>query len=210
MKYIAKQSPPENFIRYKNRPYANFEDLSKNQIEVKRNLKETLLLEQGHICCYCGQEISIDSSIIEHLKSRSNYPKLQLDYDNLVCSCMGGKDRRAKNPQYPLYCDAHKGNEDIYIYPIECLCESKFEFDEDGNIYGSDDNSRITIDILNLNNEKLRNKRKNAIDAYRYYEDSEINWSDELEYVANRVDDSKYLPFCFVLHSYIRRYRLLA
>ncbi|ABR47076.1 hypothetical protein Amet_0851 [Alkaliphilus metalliredigens QYMF] len=209
MKYIHKQSQPEAFLRYKRQRGASFKELSNNKNrEIKNCLRESLLVEQGYICCYCGQEISSDNSVIEHLKNKDYHPNLQLEYNNLVCSCKGGQDRRARNPRYPLYCDANKGNLDISIYPIDCICESKFEFDEDGNIYGLDEAARETIKVLNLNNDKLKNQRKHAIDPYRYNDDGNTDWIDELNMIAERGFDKKFLPFCFVIHSYIKNYRL--
>lgn len=208
MKYIKKQSPPFSFERYTHKKGASFQDLSESYIEVKECLREALMVEQGYICCYCGQEISPDNSVIEHLKSRDLYPKHQLEYGNLVCSCNGGQDRKKRNSQYPLYCDANKGNLEIYISPVEYICESKFEFDDEGNIFGVDEASRDTIKVLNLNNKKLRNLRKSAIDAYRYYEDNDIDWINELNMIMQRGCGYKFLPFCFVIHSYIKTYRL--
>ena len=209
MKYIEKQSPPDVYKQYACRRGSSFKDLSNpNNREIKSCLRNSLLMEQGYICCYCGQEINEDNSVIEHLKNKDYHPNLQLDYSNLACSCKGGQDKRAKNPQYPLYCDANKGNLDIFIYPVDSVCESKFEFDDEGNIFGLDESSKKTIQVLNLNNEKLKNQRKNAIDAYRYLGENDIDWERELHMIAERSGDHKFLPFCFVLHSYIKYYRL--
>lgn len=209
MKYIKKQSPPDAFIRYKCRPGSSFQDLSNsNNRKIKQCLRDSLLVEQGFICCYCGQEISTNNSVIEHLKNKDYHPTFQLEYDNLVCSCKGGQDRKVRNPHYPLHCDAYKRNHDIYVYPVDYICESKFEFDDEGNIFGLDEESRETIKVLNLNNEKLRNQRKAAIDAYRYYGDDDIDWLNELNAITERNYDNKFLPFCFVIHSYIKNYRL--
>lgn len=208
MKYIQKQSPPSAFMNYSRRQGASFKDLSDFNMEIKQCLRESLLVEQGYICCYCGQEISTNNSVIEHLKNKHCHPNLQLDYDNLVCSCKGGQDGRTRNPQVPLYCDASKRNLDIYVFPVDNTCENKFEFDEDGNIYGLDEPSRETIKVLNLNNGKLKNQRKNAIDAYRYCGENDYDWQIELIKLSERGPDNNFTPFCFVLHSYIKNYRL--
>ena len=68
----------------------------------KKKIKESLLKEQGIICCYCGSRIIAhsNSSHIEHLVPKSkkdnadNYIKINkekvYDYDNLFASCYGG------------------------------------------------------------------------------------------------------------------------
>ncbi len=209
MQYIMKQTPPRSFIRYCKNRTASYQDLSRpSNVEIKMELRGALLNEQGHICCYCGREIDNVNSVIEHVKDKDSHPNQQLDYYNLACSCKGGQDRRSANPQYPLFCDAHKENFDILITPFEVCCISKFEFDEDGNIFGLDDAARETIKILNLNNDKLRNQRKYAIDEYRYLEPEDIDWDVELEMLSNRNQHGKFLPFCFVLRNYIETYKI--
>ena len=209
MQYIIKQTPPSGFRKYCRKKTASYQDLSKlSNAEVKMDLKGALLNEQGYICCYCGKEIDEENSVIEHVKDKDNYPNQQLDYHNLACSCKGGQDRRSKNPQYPLFCDANKGNFDILITPFEEFCISKFEFDEYGNIFGLDDAARETIKILNLNNEKLKNQRKYAIDEYRYIEPEDIDWDVEQEMLSSINQYGKFLPFCFVLRNYIQTYKI--
>jgi len=207
MKFIQKKPQPEPFKRYKRKKGSSFKELS-NNFKVKTYIRKSLLEEQGYICCYCGQEIKLDSSVVEHIKSRDIYPNLQLEYNNMVCSCNGGKDKRANNPQCPLYCDANKKSREIYVNPLEEECERKFEFDEDGNIYGLDIGADTTIEVLNLNNPKLKNLRKSAIAYYTCQNDDDIDWAEELEKIKKRDTNGKFLPFCFVIRNYIEIFRL--
>lgn len=58
----------------------------------KNELKETLINEQGAICCYCGKRIENDHrSVLEHLNPKSIYKDSTYDYTNLLASCDGGK-----------------------------------------------------------------------------------------------------------------------
>lgn len=68
----------------------------------KKNLKQSLLREQGFVCCYCGQRIfNNEKTPIEHLKPKSlrdsygNYQNLDdiYNYQNLMASCAGSAKR---------------------------------------------------------------------------------------------------------------------
>lgn len=58
----------------------------------KKELKQSLLREQGFVCCYCGRRIFNDHNTqIEHLEPKhlfKNRNKIY-DYDNLMASCYG-------------------------------------------------------------------------------------------------------------------------
>jgi 5-methylcytosine-specific restriction endonuclease McrA len=53
-------------------------------------LQKQLLLDQGYVCCYCGERLSIGASAIEHLNPKSN-KQVIFPFDNLFSSCTGGK-----------------------------------------------------------------------------------------------------------------------
>ncbi|MBM7834928.1 retron system putative HNH endonuclease [Clostridium sardiniense] len=161
----------------------------KNDYEARNKLKDVLLIEQGHICCYCGQAIKLEKCVLEHIKPKEHYPELALDYTNLVCSCCGGQTNRQKNKNYPVYCDAKKGKEEIDILPTDKDCENRFMFDDQGNIFAAregDTEAENTIDILGLNTPTLVNKRRAAIDAYRYLDSRNLDWEQEIEKLIKR------------------------
>lgn len=210
MKYIQKSEPPEEFIRYCKNKNASYKDLFNNHNEdVKKNLKESLLEDQGYICCYCGCRIGLKQSIIEHIKSRDYNPNLQLEYGNMVCSCLGGQDKRKNNINYPLHCDAKKGNCEIDISPLVEECEQRFLYDDEGNIYPTDENDEEaieTIKILGLDESKVMHQRKAAIDCYKW---GDYDWQSELEQVKEKDEEGCYVPYNFVILSYITNYKLI-
>ena len=59
----------------------------------KDQLRQHLLKEQGHICCYCGIELSggKGKTVIEHLSPKSVFKNSTYTYTNLLLSCLGGK-----------------------------------------------------------------------------------------------------------------------
>ncbi len=209
MKYIQKQSSPVDFERYKRKRNASYKDLSEpKNSEVKKVLRKSLLEEQGYICCYCGKRIEIEGSTIEHLKCRINYPQLQLDYQNLMCSCDGGRSKRSKNLPYPAHCDASKGGQELLISPFDLECESLFKFDEEGHIYGMDERAEKAIDVLNLDNPELDHCRKSAIRSLQYIDCgcSDYDWGKEIERINEISEDKHYVAFVYVIKSYIENY----
>lgn len=207
MKYIQKNAPPKSLEEYKITEGATFKDLDKNHTSIKREVKNSLIEEQGGICCYCGTRIDRTDSMIEHFKPKAKgyFPELQLEYSNLLASCLGGQINRQTNRRFPLCCDANKKNRVIEVSPTDPDCESYFKYDDDGNIYGITPEARYAIQILNLNNEVQKNRRKAAIAAYINLPE-ETDWQEEIRFLAARDRNGLYQPYCFVAIYYIKNF----
>jgi uncharacterized protein (TIGR02646 family) len=168
MKYIIKQSEPEQFSQWKAQAnddwQPTYDDL---RGEVKEIVKKSLMEEQGYICCYCEQRLAFDDSHIEHFQPQHD-PKVDaLDYSNILCSC---QDRIKKGA--PRHCGNLKNkwfDEELLVSPLESGCESRFRFNGDGTIYAADaqDIAAITtIEKLGLSLPFLNNKRNKAIEPF--------------------------------------------
>lgn len=200
MKHIKKGIAPAEFTKYIKKKGASYKDLSERNHKVKDELRESLFREQGYICCYCGSKLE-DRTTIEHLMPKSNYPKLELDYNNLVLSCNGGRNKSSKTKEYPLFCDASKNNNEIYVLPTNENCESRFYISEDCEIYGLDEDAEKTIKILNLNNAVLKNKRKYAIESIKWYpEDKKREIIDDIYTTRNGKLDE----YCFYIKLFLK------
>lgn len=215
MKYIQKREPPQSLEEYKRTDGASFADLDKNHTHIKRELKAHLIAEQGGLCCYCGDRITFDSAMIEHFlpKAEGLFPELQLEYSNLLSSCMGGQIERSKHEKYqnktfPLSCDARKKNRVIKISPTDPECEKYFEFDDQGNIYGTDSDARYAIAVLGLDNKVQVARRKAAIDAYTDLPE-ETDWQQEIEFLSTPNKDGLYEPYCFAVIYWILHFKLV-
>jgi uncharacterized protein (TIGR02646 family) len=117
MRYITKATEPDEFIKWKEQEHENLErwykDKDKKVEEIwaylkstnppinrrikgaiyysKAELRNTLIDEQGGICCYCGQKIEKDSTTkLEHLEAKSLDKRTTFQYDNIYASCEGG------------------------------------------------------------------------------------------------------------------------
>lgn len=224
MKYIAKEEAPKEYQEYCKRNKASYDDLREgNNREVYDKLRVSLLKEQGYICCYCGCRITLDNVTVEHLKPRDKYKKQELDYSNLLASCDGGQNKRSKSKevnlsrserdkQYLLYCNCQKGNMEIPVTPLIDNCDERFKYDEKGNIFckDGDTDAENTMNILNLNNSTLKNQRQAAIKTIIWCKDEiQKNKEEEISRISSKQNDDGvfgYLPFCFVMTSYLESF----
>lgn len=170
MKRIYKNDEPQEILQWKskfknkNGRVPRYSDLNEvENLPHKILLKNSLLSEQGHICCYCCKLIRTDNSHIEHIrpKERDEYRAISLEYENLLASCQGYHDREEN-------CGHSKDNafnEELFVSPLEENCESLFEFSDRGKIKAADGNERAayTIEILNLDTEQLNAARTEAM-----------------------------------------------
>lgn len=207
MKYIQKSAPPESLEEYKKTEGASFDDLSDNHTNIKRELKNSLIAEQGGICCYCGTRIDRTDSMIEHFKPKAKncFPELQLEYSNLLASCLGGAVERRTNKKFPIFCDANKRDRVINVSPTDPDCESYFEYDSAGHIHGTTPEAQHAIRILNLDNDVLNNRRKAAIGAYIKLP-KDTNWQEEIRFLSTRDQNGLYQPYCFAVIYYIKNF----
>lgn len=131
MKYISKQQEPQEIRDWKNLANDNWQpSWSVFQNPQKQRLKESLVEEQGHICCYCQQRIYVNSKTeIEHIITREecdnrNNEALKLEYTNLIASCEGNKPpSRHPDINKSRHCNGFRGNKSLPINPLTQNCE---------------------------------------------------------------------------------------
>ena len=165
MKQIVKlNTEPQALINYRvdsnglNYTWTSFQNPYKNDYKIY------LLKEQGHICAYCMQRISIAEMKIEHLNPRHNCVTEieKLSDHNMVAVCKGISDAEH-------HCDTKRGeinplkNQLLLIYPTQTnpTCEDLTHF-VSGDLKAKDGNATIEDDIntkLNLNCNALKTAR---------------------------------------------------
>ena len=162
MKYIIKGDEPDSFTEWKNASnedwQASYNDLSGQE---KRDVKNALILEQGSICCYCEQKLIYNDSHIEHLNPQCQSSEGQLDFANMLCSCQ----QQLKKGE-PLHCGNSKGDNYITVTPLQDNCANQFTYTEDGYIGYINNETKETIEILQLDIDKLNNMRAEAIEPF--------------------------------------------
>ena len=186
MKYIKKGHPPSELIKIhkdKTKTYDN--DVCDNKkinpkITVKSDTLKSLMKEQGYICCYCMQKISIDNltsasplyPTIEHYIAQTTQESkdnnLDTDYKNMLATCHGNDKKDPDNK----HCDSSRGSQPFkYLNPLYISCERVLGYAPDGSIFCLDDSHKTEIEydigILNLNFQKLKDSRKSIIDGLK-------------------------------------------
>jgi uncharacterized protein (TIGR02646 family) len=210
MKQIKKDKEPASLLEHRKNSHANYDNYSK-----KDDLRDSLVQEQGYICCYCMQRISpnAEKMKIEHRQAQKKYPKLQLDYQNILASCKGN-DGGAKH--LPRHCDTSKGEKEITINPADKSknCETLIKYKSNGRIYSDDPIiDRELNDILNLNTYKLVHYRKEIIDQVKQelinIKGKKEKWSySDIKTNIQKYEskkNGKYSPFCQIVIYFLKK-----
>lgn len=130
MIYIQKKSEPDLLLKYRYEKNAAFDDMDS---DVKNQLRESLLKEQGHLCAYCMKRIGDPKEVkIEHFEPRT--PENELQYHNLLAVCRGGEGGPAK----ARCCDTKKENRPIFINPLSKSDMNRIYYNNSGEIHFSD------------------------------------------------------------------------
>lgn len=181
----------KNIVKYQNTPnfdgwmalsnenwkptYADLRDPEKKEV------KKSLMKEQGYICCYCERQLTDDDSHIEHFNPQSNNAVNPLDYTNMLCSCQNMLDKGV-----PKHCGHSKADwfdKDYLVSPLDSNCEGRFAYTADGKIQPaneSDNAAIMTIEKLKLDIGILNDFRKKAIEPFL---DEDLGDSDFLKFV---------------------------
>jgi uncharacterized protein (TIGR02646 family) len=217
MKRIIKSNCPKELTQWFNAQPSN--DSGKLNCrytnlpsDIRTTVKQHLLTEQGHICCYTGIRISEGRSHIEHLKPQSRYSdnNEDVDYTNLIAAHPG---TTAPQCPYGAHPKADWYDEAQFVSPLSANCETAFQFNLNGEIIAHSAHqpaAQATIDRLNLTHSSLTEMRQQAIQTLLF--ESELSLTQAktlLEKIYDRNTKGQFRPFCFVLkqacEEYIRR-----
>jgi len=208
MKHIRKGKEPHSLLVHRKSYHAAYNNLPTN---AKKEIRNTLLREQGYICCYCMERIREENTKIEHWKPQKRYPDLQLDYHNLLASCRGGEGRREDKQ----HCDTHKGEQEITINPSDKTknCERFIKYRGSGKTDSEEPVIREELNrILNLNTQTLVKNRK-AIKDQVIKELNRISGRNSvwlIQYVKKMIQkyesrhNGKYIPYCQVVVYFLK------
>jgi uncharacterized protein (TIGR02646 family) len=210
MRFILKNPEPSSFSTWKKQANADwqpsFNELRKPE---RPEVIRSLLIEQGYICCYCGQRIGHRSSHIEHLKPQADFPEDRLSYDNFLASCPG-YDLEAiqdlkTNPKQE-FCGHQRSNwydANLFVTPLAPDCATYFRYIASGEILPSPDPDReaaakTTIKRLGLNHSKLNRCRRAALEGI--FDDLESLTNADLEILIKAYNqpnfDGQLIPYC--------------
>ena len=191
MKRIGKGAEPRQFSIWKKQDrMSHLPRWNRVSAAIRKSIHESLMREQGFICCYCESRIAMDDSHIEHFRPKTKFPDRQLDYENLHCSCQRDLSRGE-----PRHCGHRKGSwfdEKLLLSPLEADCEDRFRFTANGDVFprsANDAAAKTSIKKLGLDLPKFRALRAAAIDALHTAS------SKEIERLLERRMDEPLLEF---------------
>lgn len=210
MKYIQKQEEPSSLKEWKKQANENwkpsYETLGKT---LKDSIKKALMKEQGYLCCYCEQRVTIDdnSSHIEHFRPQNDPTVDPLDFFNMLCSCQNQLQKGE-----PRHCGKLKDkwfDENNLISPLDPNCETRFKFTSDGYIQPrkeEDNAALITIEKLGLDIPKLRALRRQVIEPFLDETLSTEEIQLFLKGYLSPTKDGKFGEFWTTIHYLFRTY----
>lgn len=193
---------------------------------LKREVRESLIKEQGGLCAYCmckipreGLAIGIAPITIEHLVPRDPEDGKDigqgLDYNNLLAVCEGNRGLKGTRTSSDLTCDAAKGNKEFRkINPCKPETLESITYTLDGKIDAEDEDVRYDlIEILNLNcpTSPLVDERKAVLDEIideisqmEFQEEDQINTycEDRLQIFENEVEEKT--PYVGIIIWYLK------
>ena len=183
MKHIVKDQNTPDFDEWKASANEDWQPTYKNLVDPeKKEVKDSLMKEQGYICCYCERRLTDDDTHIEHFNPQSNNAVNPLDYANILCSCQNRLEQGE-----PRHCGHLKGDwfdNRLLVSPLDPDCEGHFAYTADGKIQParkSDDAARMTIEKLGLNINRLIALRKKAIEPFL---DEDLSEQERSQFVS--------------------------
>lgn len=158
---IRKKAPPNALSQYNRDPNASFDNMPS---AIKDELRQSLLAEQGRICCYCMSRVSFQGSRIEHWLCQEDHSDQELKYNNMMLACHGNEGQ----PPEKQHCDVKKRNLPLKFNPSNQNHQRqlKIRYLRDGSIESGDTDFNAELEnVLNLNLAVLKENRKNIYEA---------------------------------------------
>ena len=199
---INKRNEPAAWTQYRCTPGVLY--------QASEELRQALLNEQGFICAYCMRKIQVvdfghrESTRIDHIQSRANYPHLELDYGNLVICCPGFIDGYE-------HCDKSKGAQSITFPLFNINLQNSISYSsKDGSIKSSNRTWDSEInEIVRLNNSRLKFNRLQSLDGLRKALEKRKWRNSELEaklvLLSNPDNNGKLGSYCGISIWYLKR-----
>lgn len=161
MKSIQKRREPRALTAYRAQPDVRY-DGDASFTPVKEQTRQQLVTEQGYLCAYCMSRIypTHDQMKIEHWHCQEQHPNEQLNYNNMLGSCLGNEGQ----PPKLQTCDTRKGNAALKYNPAnpQHHIDSQVKYQR-GKITSDDVEFDIQLNqVLNLNHPRLIQNRNNV------------------------------------------------
>ncbi len=215
MKYIQKQLSPHEFIAWTHAKALDAEGQPMNwgyadmPADLRDIVKESLIQEQGGLCCYTGRAITFRNSHIEHLKPQASCVNHEdTNYTNLLAAYPAPT---APQCAYGAHAKADWYDEYLFVHPLRSDCEHRFRYKSNGKIAPAkpdDAGAKETIAHLYLDCDELNGLREAAIQEALFADKSLSQGQVERLMAAMDERDSNgcFRKFCFVIKQACKKY----
>lgn len=207
MKKINKNTEPNSLRQYRCKDESKYDGPQFSSI--KEVIRQQLLDEQGYLCAYCMSRIYADNMKVEHFRSQSSFPDMQLDYSNMLGCCIGGEGNKSENQT----CDTKKGNRELKFSPAFTLnIEDKIEYNKRGTISSTDTDFNDQINtVLNLNNPRLKQNRAEVLSGFQSQlvktpgVISKAKLQYYIKFYSQKNDKNQYHEYCGIILNYLNK-----
>lgn len=188
---IKKKKAPRELIEYRRTENAAYGNMP---TELKQNVLESLMKEQGYLCAYCMSKIPQEKKsppvTIEHWEAQSNTSADKaLDYRNMLAVCNGN---RGCGDKKNTTCDTHRGNTPLIINPLKPSTLRCIQYKSNGIIFSEDsdiDNDLNKTLNLNCSQSGLVENRQKALQTMLTKIKNKTGTSDFIRYCEKELEN---------------------
>lgn len=175
MRRIDKSEEPQSlrsFNKAKHEKWGEFSD--KANRHVYNDCLQQCIEDQAHLCGYTEVPLSKDNRHIDHYIKRDFAPDLTFCWNNMIAAVKDsrfGADYKDEHVKRNDYDKSECCYTDI-LNPVKDEFAGRFRFSADGTIEPSDSQdikAEKTIELFNLNEKSLKERRKVQMENVRQY-----------------------------------------
>lgn len=175
MRRINKSEEPQSLRKFNKAKHENWKEISDlANRHVYNDCWQQCFEDQAHLCGYTEVPLPKDNRHIDHYIKRDFAPDLTFCWNNMIAAVKGsrfGADYKDKHVKRNDYDKSECCYTDI-LNPVKDEFAGRFRFSADGTIEPSDNKdikAEKTIELFNLNEKSLKERRKVQMENVRTY-----------------------------------------
>lgn len=207
MRRIDKSEEPQSLRSFDKAKHKKWEEIhNEANRHVYNDCLQQCIEDQAHLCGYTEVPLSKDNRHIDHYIKRDFAPDLTFCWNNMIAAVKGsrfGADYKDKHVKRNDYDKSECCYTDI-LNPVKDEFAGRFRFSADGTMEPSDNKdikAEKTIELFNLNEKSLKERRKVQIENVRTYIENdytkeatlaaltEDGFVSAIEYELSQIDD---------------------
>lgn len=175
MRRIDKSEEPQSLRSFDKAKHKKWEEIhNEANRHVYNDCLRQCIEDQAHLCGYTEVPLSKDNRHIDHYIKRDFAPDLTFCWNNMIAAVKGsrfGADYKDKYVKRNDYDKSECCYTDI-LNPVKDEFAGRFRFSADGTMEPSDNKdikAEKTIELFNLNEKSLKERRKVQMENVRTY-----------------------------------------